>query len=638
MGKKTFGILATLLFVALGAWAQETETPTWSGSGTSEDPYLIQSVDDWDKLAEGSQTNSYEGVYFKQTFSNDKGGDPFATKMVGTEACPFAGNYDGGGNRLDVELEYSGEWAVAPFRFIRNATIKHLYLYGEVHGGIHVSGLVGATIDGDGNEMPTNTIEDCRVGAYIYSYSTHAGGFIGHGRSANNILKGCLFDGRIYSEYQGPDPTYAASFIGWCEYAANDRNTLQGCFEKGKYEGFTNTALYFVNDGSDHTNGVTVYRTFHSQPWNDGHHGYTVTSGTDGMTFEYAFERFHDDDERYVKRTVYSTSGITYYDAGGPGIDASFSVVGIFYDNMFYVANGDQVDFFPQSPSYYYNYTNLNTTSGSIDIDGLLCTLFMGAGNSVITGNPCVILWDDGRLNLDKLTDTNGMTGVTVKLYNRTLSKNGQWNTLCLPFELTVADSPLADATIKTLDGASFSKGTLTLNFSATSPTTIAAGTPFIVKWENAEETEDTEQEDPLFNNVTISNTLNDVNISGVLTFKGIFEIYDIEDENRSLLYLGADNKLYYPNGEMSIGACRAYFQLADGLTAGEPISGQQGISRFVLNFGNGEQATGISLSSLLSPLSSNEDTWHSLDGRRLAGKPTQKGIYICKGKKIVVK
>lgn len=33
----------------------------------------------------------------------------------------------------------------------------------------------------------------------------------------------------------------------------------------------------------------------------------------------------------------------------------------------------------------------------------------------------------------------------------------------------------------------------------------------------------------------------------------------------------------------------------------------------------------------------SNAD-WYTLDGRKLSGKPTQKGIYVVKGRKIVVK
>jgi len=143
---------------------------------------------------------------------------------------------------------------------------------------------------------------------------------------------------------------------------------------------------------------------------------------------------------------------------------------------------------------------------------------------------------------------------------------------------------------------------------------------------------------DASFLNVGISNAHNDVtSADGAVAFCGLFSPYAISGEDRSLLYLGADNKLYYPNAAMNIGSCRAYFQLKGGNRAGEPTSGEQGISRFVLNFGDGEQATGISLSSLLSPLSSNENTWYSLDGRRLTGKPTQKGVYINNGRKVVI-
>jgi hypothetical protein len=31
-------------------------------------------------------------------------------------------------------------------------------------------------------------------------------------------------------------------------------------------------------------------------------------------------------------------------------------------------------------------------------------------------------------------------------------------------------------------------------------------------------------------------------------------------------------------------------------------------------------------------------DTWYDLQGRKLSGKPTQKGIYIYQGKKRIIK
>ena len=41
---------------------------------------------------------------------------------------------------------------------------------------------------------------------------------------------------------------------------------------------------------------------------------------------------------------------------------------------------------------------------------------------------------------------------------------------------------------------------------------------------------------------------------------------------------------------------------------------------------------------SLTPTLSQGEGAWYSLDGRKLQGKPTQKGVYIMNGKKVVIK
>jgi hypothetical protein len=33
-----------------------------------------------------------------------------------------------------------------------------------------------------------------------------------------------------------------------------------------------------------------------------------------------------------------------------------------------------------------------------------------------------------------------------------------------------------------------------------------------------------------------------------------------------------------------------------------------------------------------------DDGAWYDLSGRKLEGKPTQQGIYICNGKKVVIK
>jgi len=119
-------------------------------------------------------------------------------------------------------------------------------------------------------------------------------------------------------------------------------------------------------------------------------------------------------------------------------------------------------------------------------------------------------------------------------------------------------------------------------------------------------------------------------------SYEPIGEEGDYSD--RTVLYLGADNTLYYPSEAVTIGAFRAYFKLQGDLTAGEPFDEAQGIKAFVLNFGDEE--TGIRSISENSENSDNSEKnsfWYTLDGRRLNGKPSQRGIYIFKGIKTMI-
>ena len=223
-----------------------------------------------------------------------------------------------------------------------------------------------------------------------------------------------------------------------------------------------------------------------------------------------------------------------------------------------------------------------------------------------------------------------------VTLSGRTFYKDDSWNTLCLPFNLTEEqiaeeDCPLKDATIMSFDyeTSKFDKGTLTMNFSGA--TKISNKMPYIVKWSQS-----TDKENPVFNGVKVE--YNETAISHEDADVVFMDVYHtpkvIEREDNTILYLGADNTLYYPSAEMTINAFRGYFQLQNDLIAGEPTEpGQQPIKAFNLNFGDEE--TGIREISTPSNSSNSSNLWFTLDGRRLNGQPTQSGIFIHGGKKV---
>ena len=232
-----------------------------------------------------------------------------------------------------------------------------------------------------------------------------------------------------------------------------------------------------------------------------------------------------------------------------------------------------------------------------------------------------VTLYND-QFNGETLFTYDKRTAAVVTLDGRTLYKDGNWNTLCLPFSLTAEQleaeaSPLAGGDIRTLSSASFSNGTLTLNFTDEGVvTSITAGTPYIVKWPSGSDITT-----PTFTNVTFDYTYHPVETE-VVTFQGNFNPVGVGEEgDNTMLFLGDGNTLYYPNDAMTINAFRAYFKLNNGLVGGEQITAG-GINNFVLNFGD---ETG--LTSIPSPRGEGSDIWYAIDGRKLSGKPTQKGI-----------
>jgi hypothetical protein len=238
----------------------------------------------------------------------------------------------------------------------------------------------------------------------------------------------------------------------------------------------------------------------------------------------------------------------------------------------------------------------------------------------------------DSEDNTQTLTENDGKKA-NVTLSGRTFFKDGSWNTICLPFDVdNITGTPLEGATIMTLASSDFnsSTGTLTLNFSDTRHA-LSAGMPYVVKWESGNDIKN-----PVFNGVVIEADASSVG-SPFVDFVGTFSPVGLEQDDRKVLFMGGNNTVYYPNKNVTVNACRAYFKLHNGITAGDLKA--NGAKVFVLNFGDEEVETGISLIPDFSTKGEwSAGAWYSIDGRKLSVKPTQKGLYIHNGKKVLVK
>ena len=721
------------------------------GEGTPENPYTISNTDEWDAFVyQVNLGNSYSGKYVKLMDDID------ISSTVGVlEDKPFSGTFNGGGHTITATINDNSDSGTAPFRYIKNATIKNLTVAGTITSNQrHMSGLVGFA-DSEGEGM--NLIEDCAVTATLNINTDYAGGIIGHGNSSATTIRGCVFAGTMNASN---NPNVGVIW-GWSD---SGTPTLENCLEAGTYTGISKLHPMGLQGGSG-----TIDNCYYVTPQiGSPENACTVSGAKQAYAFVSALPNLGNLEHNYGTMTVYEN--------------------GILYGGIYYVAS--------TTVSLADNADNSTTIS---DNDGL---------------------------------PTN------VTLVGRTFYRDGDWNTLCLPFSLdNIYGTCLQGATVKTLESTGFSDGTLTMNFTE-NVNGIEAGKPYIVKWEPVDlstlTTHYTAQDGETLTgtlgaNVKISIAagatvkLQDVTINGTndqryswagisclgnatiilkgtnnvsgfsenysgiyvpsgstLTIKGsgsltargsdigagigaeyyipcgnivieggtinayggwlaagiggswralcgdititdgVTKVYaesgssevgaigagyysscgtvtiggtvgaitasshtytgtgsgsvdvampnlvnpefksvinsdapanvstdyvdfvgcyspvSIYTAGKTNLYLGANNKLYYPAAsDFTLNAFRGYFQL-NGLTAGDPNAD---VRAFVLNFDEGSgESTGIISVDGAEGTVNGSDMWYTLDGRKLQGKPTQRGIYINNGKKVAIK
>ena len=284
------------------------------------------------------------------------------------------------------------------------------------------------------------------------------------------------------------------------------------------------------------------------------------------------------------------------------------------------------------------------STDESVNYDGLDLT---------VTLLPAVTLLDNDSesdtKNADVMAAAQEMeTPYAVVLKDRQLTRNGDWNTLCLPFgvtdgdeddELSFTGTPLEGTIVRELDADNSSlsaDGVLTLTFKDAQ--SIEAGKPYIVKWTvdgSAGENDDEVQPliNPVFCGVNISRTtpvaVTFANAQGSeCSFAGQFAPFAIDADNKEdVLLISTGNRIGYTASDRMLRAFRAHFNV--------PAIGGQA-RRLVIDFGDNAQGDATQLKDRgVSTVDDTTDTWYDLQGRRLSGEPKKKGLYIRNGKKV---
>lgn len=278
--------------------------------------------------------------------------------------------------------------------------------------------------------------------------------------------------------------------------------------------------------------------------------------------------------------------------------------------------------------------TKLNVTLGEIE-----CTTsgtspkavkFEDVTFTVTIGDPA-----DTHVVLDETSTTApAASGGPVDIQVKRTIKANEWSTLVLPFDMTEAqltealgsDVKLAEFEDYEAEYTGDDVTGLTVNFVATDLTEGFYGNyPYLVKTSKditefiVTSTIDPDEEGAVaeYDN---GKTGKQRKVLGSLI--GTYHAGDAIPADG--LFLNG-NKFWYSTGGTKIKAFRAYFMLNDVLS-----NGAEAKVRFMVD----EDAAAI---EGVTP-DMEDGVWYTLDGRTLNGKPTERGVYIVDGKKVLIK
>ena len=223
------------------------------------------------------------------------------------------------------------------------------------------------------------------------------------------------------------------------------------------------------------------------------------------------------------------------------------------------------------------------------------------------------IALDESQDNAETILGNADKT-VNVKL-TRTL-KADVWNTFCVPFDVTVAGSPLEGATIKQIASVTEKDDGAVINFE-NAPATLEAGKAYLVRTATA-------IVNPTFNGVTVKN-VDPTNCSGNEKYQliGIYSPLNIDASLYGKVFgINNQDKLAKVKENTSIKGMRAYFLLANSATAAK------------LNFGG--ELTGIDAVDNGEAVMTGKV--YNLNGQYVGNslEGLKKGVYVVNGKKVL--
>ena len=598
----------------------------------SGDTYTIKTADGWNyfcrRLEVDGDLNGFSG---KTVMLGD---NITVTTMAGSTDHPFKGTFDGDGHTLT--FNYTADRTnCAPFRITDGVTIRNLHATGQIEGGEqhYLSGLVGSA---SGNL----TIENCRVSTQISSTVSgiaNNGGFVGLLSSHYNQchITGCVFDGLIYNSNTWNQTYGCGGFVG-C-FSQYGYAILEDClFIHGQYDnGGGKCELWWGNENDK--NSTFLHR---SNDYGEG----TLTNcyyvDTHGR-------------KQGAPAVESATAPTNFAHLGTPTDHCFMKTYGrlMFFNNKYYTPPyGDLVETYDFSGVKSYNIEYDDKPLGIPDITTQLWVPLLRYKRTFTNGKPVTVMmpFNFTKSAFKKSGSSDGLTGRFYEFKGIHLDpQTSKWTA-----EMGEPDNPeTTTMTANTpylyvpdeepqywyIDNGGVGVNIFTEGNEGGTKVKPYDGTADFAwnKWDFIgtyqprywSETEHFEEVGKVYGFAGKTKEVQGVYNNTITVVAGDFVRAKVGAKIRPtscyLMWTG-----YEPDYAPARGLTR-------GAAADEDVP--QRITVKLIS-ANGETTAIGTLDTKTGEVTFDSEAWYTLDGVRLSGKPSSKGIYINNGKKVVIK
>ena len=593
----------------------------------SGDTYTIKTADGWNyfcrRMEVDGELNGFSGKTVVLA-----GEEITVTTMAGSTDHPFKGTFDGDGHTLT--FNYTADRTnCAPFRITDGVTIRNLHATGQIEGGAqhYLSGLVGSA---SGNL----TIENCRVSTQISSTVSgiaNNGGFVGLLSSQYNQchITGCVFDGLIYNPNTWNQTYGCGGFVGG--FSQYGYAILEDClFLHGQYDnGGGKCELWWGNENDK--NSTFLHR---SNDYGEG----TLTNcyyvDTHGR-------------KQGAPAVESATAPTNFAHLGTPTDHCFMQTYGrlIVFNNKYYTPTyGDMVETYDFSGGKSYNIEYDDKPLGIPDITTQLWVPLLRYKRTFTNGKPVTVMlpFNFTKSAFKKSGSSDGLTGHFYEFKGIHLDpQTSKWTA-----EMGEPDNPeTTTMTANTpylyvpdeepeywyIDNGGSGVNIFTQDNGGGNKVTPYDGSNESFRWNKWDfigtyqprywsETEHIEEIGKVYGFAG-----NTKDVDGQIVLAGDFvrakSGAKIRPTSCYLMWTGSEPS----NARALTRSAAADEELPQSITV-------------KLISANGETTAIGTLDTKTGEVTFDSEAWYTLDGVRLSGKPSTKGIYINNGKKVVIK